>query len=385
MESVRTRKDLLTVCGRPREPMGVALKTIIKRICEIQPKYSSSNTPEMQERGTLIRSGLTQELRGRLSGLNQAFDPLFDDLAVEGSDGIGRKTEAPWVRLYSKAMSPTPREGFYVVIHFSADGSACFFTVGCGSTVWSSGALRPISDEQLKAKTSWARSVIEQRWRTLAPFTDVIALGARASLPRIFEKATVVARRISVESIDDSDLDGLLFAAAERLSAIYLAQLDQRDVAPGDQDALALATIVKPLRRRTRAQGLGLTAPERKAVELRAMFLAIQFLQSEGFTCDDTSAVESFDILARRDGQALKIEVKGTTSELCDSILMTRNEIELHRREKGRTGLLIVSGIHLDRSDVMPSASGGVVEALMHWDIDQWVLESIAFQVRRPV
>lgn len=339
----------------------------------------------MQERGNLIRSGLVQEIRARLPELSRAFDPQFDDLAVEGSDGIGRKTEAPWVRLYSKAMSPTPREGFYVVIHFSADGAACFFTVGCGSTIWSGGDLRPISDMQLNAKTSWARSVIEQRWGTLAPFPDTIALGARAPLPRTFEKATAVARRIPVESIDISDLDGLLFSAAERLSAIYLAQRDQRDVAPGDQDARDLATIIHPLRPRTRAQGLGLTLPERKAVELRAMLLATQFLQSQGFICDDKSAVEPFDILARRDGQALKVEVKGTTSELCDSILMTRSEVELHRREKGATGLLIVSRIHLDRSGTTPSASGGVVEALMQWDIDQWMLESIAFQVRRPL
>ncbi|ARL94671.1 MrcB family domain-containing protein [Burkholderia pseudomallei] len=360
------------------------MKSVIKRICELQPKYSSSNTTEMQERGNLIRSGLVQEIRARLPELSRAFDPLFDDLAVEGSDGIGRKTEAPWVRLYSKTMSPTPREGFYVVIHFSADGSACFFTVGCGSTIWSGGDLRPISDVQLNAKTSWARSVIEQRWETLAPFPDTIALGARASLPKTFEKATVVARRIPVGSIGTSDLDGLLFSAAERLSAIYLAQCDQRDVAPGDQDARDLATIIRPLRPRTRAQGLGLTAPERKAVELRAMHLATQFLQSQGFVCDDKSAVESFDILARRDGQALKVEVKGTTSELCDSILMTRSEVELHRREKGATGLLIVSRIRLDRSGTTPSASGGVVEALMQWDIDQWMLESIAFQVRRP-
>lgn len=363
--------------------MGAELKEIIKRICEIQPKYSSSNTPEMQERGTLIRSDLTHELRGRLSELSRAFDPLFDDLAVDGSDGIGRKTEAPWVRLYSKTMSPTPREGFYIVIHFSADGAACFFTIGCGGTVWSGGDLRPISDEQLKAKTSWARSVIEQRWGTLMPFTDVIDLRARARLPRTFEKATAVARQISAESIDDFDLDGLLFAAAERLSAIYLAQLDQRDQAPGDQDALAITTIVKPLRLRMRAQGIGLTALERKAVELRAMLLATRFLQSEGFTCDDKSAVESFDIFARRDGKALKIEVKGTISELCDSVLMTRSEVELHKREKGTTGLLIVSRIQLDRSTAMPSASGGVVEAFMNWDIDEWILEPIAFQVRR--
>lgn len=338
----------------------------------------------MQERGNLIRSKLAQELRDLLPDLGRAFDPLFDDLAVEGSDGIGRKTEAPWVRLYSKAMSPTPREGFYVVIHFSADGAACFFTIGCGSTVWSGGDLRPISDVQLKAKTSWARSIIEQRWETLVPFTDSIALGARALLPRTFEKATVVARRVPVETIDAHDLNALLFSASEKLSAIYLAQLDQLDVAPGDQDARDIATIVKPLRQRTRAQGFGLTASERRAVELRAMHLATQFLQSEGFACDDKSAFEPFDILARRDGRALKIEVKGTTSELCDSILMTRNEVELHRQEKGATGLLIVSRIQLDRSGATPSASGGVVEALMQWDIDQWMLESIAFQVRRP-
>ena len=114
------------------------------------------------------------------------------------------------------------------------------------------------------------------------------------------------------------------------------------------------------------------------------MLLATQFLESEGFTCDDKSAVESFDILAHRNGQTLKIEVKGTTSDLCDSVLMTRNEVELHRVEKGRTGLLIVSQIQLDRSGAVPNALGGVVEAMLRWDIDQWVLQSIAFQVRRP-
>lgn len=338
----------------------------------------------MQERGDLIRSALPRELRDRLHVLRQAFDPLFDDLAVDGSDGIGRKTEAPWVRIYSKAMSPTPREGYYIVIHFSADGGACFFTIGCGSTIWSGGDLRPISDLQLGAKTSWARFVVKARWGTLAPFADAIDLGARAALPRTFEKATAIARRIPVDSIDGLDLDGLIFAAAERLSAIYLAQIDRRDLAPGDQAVGDLATIVKPLRQRTRAQGIGLTGPERRSVELRAMFLATQYLQSEGFDCVDKSAVESFDILARRNGQALKIEVKGTTSELCDSILMTRNEIELHRRERGSTGLLIVSRIRLDRNSAIPSASGGVVEALMQWEIDEWILEPVAFQVRRP-
>ncbi|GGZ71957.1 hypothetical protein GCM10008101_27740 [Lysobacter xinjiangensis] len=337
----------------------------------------------MQERGNLIRSRLTQEVRDRLPTLRQAFDPVFDDLAVEGSDGIGRKTEAPWVRLYSNAMSPTARAGFYIVLHFAADGSAFFVTVGCGSTIWSGGDLRPISDEELKAKTSWARSVVEQRWGSLAPFTDTIALGARASLPRTFEKATAFAQRIPVEDVDGTDLNAVLFACGQRLSEIYLAQLDQKDVSPGDRDALELATVVQPLRRRTRAQGYGLTAPERKAVELRAMLLATEFLESQGFTCHDKSAAESYDILAQRTGEFLKIEVKGTTSDLCDSILMTQNEVNLHNREKGRTGLVIVSRIKLDRDSEPPVASGGVLEAILRWDIDQWKLEPVAFQVRR--
>lgn len=360
------------------------MKATLKRICELQPKYSSTNTSEMQERSSLIRTKLVQELVNLIPRLRQAFDPLFDDLAVEGSDGIGRKTEAPWVRLYSKTMSPNPREGFYLVVHFAADGSACFFTVGCGSTVWNGGDLRAISDKQLKAKTSWAQSVIEQRWKTLAPFTDQISLGARAPLPKTFEKATVAANRIPFKEIDRFDLEGLLYAASERLSEIYLAQIDQRDLAPGDQDALELSSIAHPLRRRSRGQGIGLSAPERKAVELHAMNLATDFLASKGFSCRDTSATESFDILAKRDGLELKVEVKGTTSDLCGSVLMTRNEVELHRREKGKTGLLIVSGIKLKRGSETPKASGGTVEDMLHWDIDAWALEAIAFQVYRP-
>lgn len=338
----------------------------------------------MQERGKLIRSDLTRHLRDLLPNLESAFSPLFKDLAVEGSDGIGRKTEAPWVRIYSKSMSPTARAGFYIVIHFAANGSAVFITVGCGSTIWTGGDLRAISDEHLKKKTSWARSVVEQRWGTLEPLSDSMELGARAPLPRTFERATALARKVLISDLDHVDLVDLLFASAVRLSTIYLAQVELRDVAPGDQDALELAAIAQPLRQRTRAQGTGLSFPERQAIELRAMLLATQHLEAEGFICKDTSASESFDILASREAEALKIEVKGTTSDLCESVLMTKNEVELHRREKGRTGLMIVSRIQLDRSQDPPSASGGTVEALLRWDIDLWMLESIAFQVRRP-
>ena len=337
----------------------------------------------MQERGHLIRTELALEIRDRLPSLMKAFDGIFDDLAVEGSDGIGRKTEAPWVRLFSRAMSPNPREGFYLVIHFSADGLAIFFTVGCGSTIWSGGDLRPVSDDELKRRTSWARSVIEQRWGTIAPYHDQIVLGANAPLPRTFEKATAIAQRIPVDQLSSTDLDSILFGAAERLGQIYLAQLDQRDVSQGDQDSNDIAAIAKPLKVQRRGQGVGLTVAERKAVELRAMALALEYLTAQGYRCKDTSATESFDLLANRDGVSVKVEVKGTTSDLCDSILMTKNEVELHRDEKGSTGLIIVSKIKLTRGQKAPLAEDGLVEALLFWDIDRWSADPIAFKVSR--
>lgn len=358
------------------------MRDALAMICDLQPKYSSSNTPEMQERGRLIRTELADELKSRLTEFQSAFDSIFDDLSVEASDGIGRKTEAPWVRVFSKAMSPNPREGFYLVVHFAADGSAVFITVGCGSTIWSGGDLRAIPDDELKARTSWAKTVIMQRFKTLTPFTDEINLGAKAALPKTFEKATALAKRINRSELQSADLDGLLYGAAERLGEIYLAQLDQRDVSQGDQDAEEIIAIAKPLRR-GRRQGQGLTAAERKAVELRAMTLAIEYLKGQDYDCKDTSASESFDVLATKMGTSIKVEVKGTTSDLCDSILMTRNEIDLHRKEKGLTGLLIVSKIQLVRGTQGPNANGGEVEDLMKWDIDSWFADPIAFQVSR--
>jgi len=84
----------------------------LKRVCELQPRYSSDNTPEMQERGALIRTALVEDLRAETDGMNAAFGEFASDINVEGSDGIGRKTEAPWVRIFSDSMSPSAREGF---------------------------------------------------------------------------------------------------------------------------------------------------------------------------------------------------------------------------------------------------------------------------------
>jgi hypothetical protein len=280
-------------------------------------------------------------------------------------------------------MSPNPREGFYLVIHFAADGSAMFVTVGCGGTVLSGPVLYPLPDAELLRLTGWARQVVSEQWGGLEPFTDVIQLGARAPLPKAFEKATAFAKRVAAEDLASVDIDLMLYQAAERLATIYLAQLQGRDQSPGQADADVISAMVQPRSRSGRRQGFGLTAPERVAVEVRAMKLAAAHLASLGFQTTDVSAKEPFDFLATRGTQSLKVEVKGTTSDFCDSVLMTRNEVELHRRERGQTALVMVTGVRLEKCMDRPVASGGTVELLLNWDIELWSAEPLAYQVSR--
>lgn len=108
----------------------------IKRVAELQLEYSSENTPAMSERGQIIRVDLPDFLRKHISEFENGLGRFFSELKIEGRDGIGRKTEAPWVRLYSATLSPSATIGFYVVIHFALDGSKFFVTIGCAATKW---------------------------------------------------------------------------------------------------------------------------------------------------------------------------------------------------------------------------------------------------------
>jgi hypothetical protein len=90
-------------------------------------------------------------------------------------------------------------------------------------------------------------------------------------------------------------------------------------------------------------------------------------------------------LLAQKGDTQYKVEVKGTTSDLYYSVIMTKNEVELRRREKGSKALLIVSKIQLTSKSDQPVAQGGEVEAIIGWDIDAWTTDAIAFQVSRQL
>lgn len=210
-----------------------------------------------------------------------------------------------------------------------------------------------------------------------------MALGARADLPRTFEKATAISSQVLFSEIEDETIRHFLRLAIARLVEIYDSQSVGRDVSPGEEAANEIAVISRPVATKRRGQGFSLSSTDRKAIELHAMDLATEWLTKNGYGHSNKSATESYDLLATQADSEFFVEVKGTTSDDCQTILMTRNEIELHRKNKGNTALIIVSKIRMDRTTTPPSTSGGEVEVFWGWDIDEWRSEPIAFQLFR--
>ena len=59
---------------------------------------------------------------------------------------------------------------------------------------------------------------------------------------------------------------------------------------------------------------------------------------------------------------------------------MTKNEVDLHRREHPNNMLLIVSRIVLDRSVTPPSASGGELKVIHPWRIEPSNLTPVTYR-----
>ncbi|TCO73709.1 MrcB family domain-containing protein [Chromatocurvus halotolerans] len=362
------------------------MKSEIARIANLQREYTSENTPAMKQRGELIRQTLPNLFRSAWPALTARMGQFAATLAVHGKDGIGRKTEAPWVRFHCRERSPNATDGYYVVIHFSRDGRRVYVTLGCSSSTWDAerGDLRTTSGEELDARILWMLQELEEAGADVSGFPDQIELGATAALPKSFERATALARAFDPENLDEQ---AFLDAIAEALGllAIIYASVDRgRNLNAREIDLSAIEAITNPTRQTAaNRQGFALTGDERRAVELCAMAVAKRQLELEGYAVEDTSASKPYDFLAERDGVAIKVEVKGTTSALLDAVLMTANEVALHTEQAGKTALALVSNIELDKSVSPPAAAGGKLELFNPWDIADWDSRAVTFQVSR--
>lgn len=129
-------------------------------------------------------------------------------------------------------------------------------------------------------------------------------------------------------------------------------------------------------------QGYGLNADQRRAVELRAMGLAVAHYQEEWAKVTDVSAKASCDLVCRNpDGSSLYVEVKGTTGG-GESVMLTANEVDLARKESPNTALFVVSGIRLQESEDGAGLIGvdGKTREVRPWQPDDHDLTPTAYR-----
>ena len=63
---------------------------------------------------------------------------------------------------------------------------------------------------------------------------------------------------------------------------------------------------------------------------------------------------------------------------------MTANEVDLHKENKGKTALAIVSLIKLIIGSG-PSAEQGILDMQVAWDIEEWKLTPTAFSLQKKI
>lgn len=132
-------------------------------------------------------------------------------------------------------------------------------------------------------------------------------------------------------------------------------------------------------------QGFRMGVAERHAIEHHAMEAAKNYYEERGWSVTDVSATCSYDLVCKRNnGEELHVEVKGTTSD-GKQILLTRNEVIHAQNYYPRVALFVLAHIQIDQTSTgKPQASGGKIQLLDPWNVDEKMLSSLAYAYRIP-
>ena len=368
-----------------------SIEQYIAKVLELQKSFSSTNTDAMRQRGEWIRDAIPHILSSDYLDNARDFSGIRD-LEISGNDGVGLKSEIPYVRIYSKELSPRPTMGWYLVLLFEAEGNGFYLSLCHASTKnlsEKSGAVQftPRSPEEMGRLIGWAETKLAGTLLNIPNSVRKISLGSsRSNLGKAYENTTLIAFHYSQNSIPSlyklrEDINSLL----PLLKELYEAQLSD-PTQPGEPTPELFAAVeaieVQSGGRKARSarrQGFGLSAAERKAVEQRAVEIAIEFYKNLGYSkIEDVGAFESYDLKVQGENVQLFVEVKGTTSH-GESIILTRNEVALHQREFPANALFIVSHIELVKGE-KPVATGGVSKVISPWQINTNLLVPLGYE-----
>lgn len=361
--------------------MVLSMQAALEEILALQNQWTDKNTAHMQRRGVLVRRELTAWLNDRLPSVRASHRTLTD-LAVDPSDGSGRKAAIPWCRIHSINRSPTATQGWYLVYLFSADGAEAYLSLNQATNRRKNRRNVGISDDVLTARVEWARKVLQLSERQDLEH-DISLETPITDLGRQYGLGNVVAFAYSAGSVpDESELTNHLLEMTSWLASLHEAEETSLDIpgepAPEVADAQTVIGQSASSSRRAR-QGFRLNTAKKLATEQRAVDVATDHFKKSGFRVRYVGASEPFDLEVKKGGETLSVEVKGTTSAGSE-VILTRGEVEHHWQIHPHNALAIVHSIELDRSGSQPRAIGGQLKVQSPWQIEELHLTPLAFK-----
>jgi hypothetical protein len=346
------------------------MKTELERIMDLQPLLDHRKTPEMDERGRLVRRKGPAWLRSFGPSLADAMGIEISDLLIEGRDGTGPKTEVPWFRFASRHRSPSATQDWYCVYLFDTRGTNAYLSLGHGSTVWNGIDFRPRPEAELRTLAAWGREMaaaVASERTELSPAMELHS--RRSNLGPAYEAGTALCLRYERPAVPDDDRlrrDSLFFGRL--LRTIYEAsETLPVPVGPAPEVIEALDAADRAAGKPRRPRGFRLSAAQRSAIELHAMKIVKAHLEEQGWRVNDTSANRPYDFHCVGDAGELYVEVKGTTST-GETIVLTNNEVEHHRRAYPANALALVRNICLRGPD-RDQAFGGDLDFFSPWTV----------------
>lgn len=370
------------------------LEALLQRILDLAPSYTFRPSPAMRERDASCLE-LRHRLVDVLSG-DAGLAALDLEAAVGGHQGS--YGPVPWVRVFSRAMSPNATAGIYLAYLFAADGLRAYLSLQQGSSELRAGRMRPVSDAGLlRANGAAARSSIRELIESplgagLAVKVDLASSHApvkQYARQRIanYEHANILA--IQYESRDIPPEDDLLDDLGRMLTllaALYGVAVP-RDSAVPPIDSAEVKSSSESVDDSDRIQGLLRDTAVRRAVEIYAEDSAETYLTERGWNVQRVGHLKlGYDLeCCNSHGHKLHVEVKGTQSG-GEEVFLTQNEVmHLYAETEcpGQHALYVLSEIEVVGTGKI-DCRGGKRTCLWPWTMDRSLLTPTAYAYRVP-